>query len=186
MKFGINPRAAQVLGVAIAVTVSAQLYGRNKLNRADVYLSEVAWVIGARIELKVTCTNRSNYPAKNELCFGESYFASVTNGMVSKEDQENAFFETQKDFEAAKFQIKTLPPHEIESDQREVLISRDNLIALDNLKQTLLLVGIIVWTDDAGSHRREFCRWLPPPGRKQNLRVQNQFPLCEQHNRLVR
>jgi hypothetical protein len=157
------------------------------VNRADISLESINFVPREPGDVEVACMNDSDVPANDAACLSRIFLASLVNGRVSKMEQENDYAEFQRNIQMnlTNIELRTLDPH-------HHLIAHIKLppptpidgAAILNHEKTFLISGLFIWSDDAGRHRKEFCKWLElssPPitvGRMRSV-------LCDAHNRLV-
>lgn len=154
-------------------TNTHQKEGPHPLKRlANVSLDRIGPVenpiIGYKMQL--SCTNDSDFPANDAGCIAQVHVVKLKNGSVPEEEQEAAFdhFSNTLRTEPQRTVPKTFEPHHsylgTDFDTRPAIeggIDPKNLPNdLMRWKDTILYTGVIFWSDDGGTHRKEFCSWI--------------------------
>ncbi|HXM98876.1 MAG TPA: hypothetical protein VN982_10405 [Candidatus Dormibacteraeota bacterium] len=178
-RYAINAAAAT------ALLTGAYLVGADKFHRADVTLSSINIVPGPPAVLQAQCENDSDYVANDELCLIGWYEAPIVNGKVPVDEQEEYFKDMLEQFKKADLDSKTLEPRKQRLLHAKLEITPGMWHDFQHQERTILAAGLIFWSDEAGPHRKEFCKWLAPPDLEQLQTNYRQYPLCKSHNKIL-
>ncbi len=179
-------RYAVNVAAAVVLFFFAYLLGADKLHRANVSLSPINWVPGPPPIIQTICENDSDYPAHDQMCFSAEYGASIVNGKVPVDEQEKDFQDmNQRLLLNPNVDLKTLEPHKWRLGHQTLDVTPGMLYDFRHHEKTILVAGVIVWSDEAGGHRKEFCKWLAFLDSEQIQMNERIFPLCKGHNNLL-
>ena len=147
---------------------------KSGMQRANVSVPQMKLALnpteGRAID--VMCVNDSDFPAHNAACMTGFEVVKLDDvGEVSRSTEDEAFDNFLKDLGSPNKELQTLEPHTTrmavwtpEKDKaRGHPLPREVGDLLLARKATWLATGIIVWTDDAGAHKKEFCRYIIAP-----------------------
>lgn len=173
---------------AIALFLGAYGLGKDRINHANVSLAIINISPVSSTPFEVLCENDSDYPANNELCWTGIFFEPTTDGTVPLDEQERAFSssETSLQLKYPTTAPRTLEPH----GKRMAVLENTNITQegwdqVESRRGTFLFTGIIIWKDEAGSHRTEFCKWRDYQTTAEGQTGGNFYRLCKEHNGIV-
>jgi hypothetical protein len=176
----------QIIGIGLLLTIAYVLKHQEvTLHRANVSFRGVTQDDET---LFIWCENDSEYPANDQACYGGMSVVDLEAGEISREEQEKSFAQFLEYLQAntPTAQHKTLEPHERRASRivKSVapLIPFNLYHDLKSGQATTLFHGVIVWTDDGGPHRKEFCTWKVP-SLDPRFSVLNRY--CDGHNKLI-
>lgn len=184
--------ALAIIGVSWAIEKSKPTSETPQKRLANVALAYIGpyFSPATGFATEMRCVNDSDFPANNELCrFSESVALVDQHGNVSQEDQDKIWANLESSLRTIppKAGPKTLEPHStsVADAVGRIPIPQDLFQNLFEGKSTPVYAGVIFWSDDGGTHRKEFCKWLIPPAspytRLSELRTRD----CYEHNGLV-
>jgi hypothetical protein len=146
------------------------------LDRANVALDSIRMDLQDPNMLHVVCLNDSDTLATDQLCIVQAYLVGLANKRVDNATVEERWVEFLKYLQS---DFPTREPHIVEPHRfsATTISLEPQMTAAEQRSMweyheiTLLFTGIIIWSDRAGPHRKEFCRWidLPPEGVKPQI-----------------
>jgi hypothetical protein len=137
-------------------------------NKAKAYVDvdhlELKWAHSeSRLFVDVYATNEASEPAQNvNARFGVGFMPAI-NGFPTRQTQDKAFADFEKLPHGSSFRGVLGPHQEIYGTIIVTAFDQHFLDGLNSGGQVSMVVGRISFSDDNGTHRKDYCVFLQPP-----------------------